>query len=181
MPYQLTAHNCLKVGPGACFAVSPKAAMHGSEWDLNQLTLRDSGPLLRLAGGYAEQSTAPTIKLAAKDCVFAHAPGGAALIELLSASVRENAAQTLHFQGDGCVITPNVDLLAAHAAPSSQRGAAIDADDQFEGIVVSDLTFVGPSSGPTSHSRLENLTAPRSAAQQRPGIDVSQLPPTTLK
>lgn len=181
MPHQLTMDNCLKIGAGACVAVSPKSALHPTQWNLNQLTLRETGPLLRLSGGYADQATAPTIELIAKDCVFSPALEGASLIELHSASVRDNSAKTVHFQGNGCVITPGIDLLAAHASPTVRKGTAIDADDQFEGIVVSDLTFVGPSSGPTSHSRLENLTAPRSSAQQRPGIDVSQLPASVLK
>jgi hypothetical protein len=181
MPHQLTVQNCLNVGAGACIAVSPKAGLHATQWSLNQLTLRDSGPLLRLAGSYAEQGTAPTIEIAAKDCVFALVSETASLIELHSASARGNAAQAVRFQGNGCVITPSVNLLAVHTSQASQKGTAIDADDQFEGIVVSDVTFVGPSNGPTSHSRLENLTAPRSSAQQRPGVDVSQLPVTTLR
>jgi hypothetical protein len=178
MPHQFTMHNCLKAGAGACVAVSPRAALHQSQWELNNVTLRESGPLLRLAGNYAENSMAPTIEMTANDCVFAGGPS-TSLIELQTAAVRENAAKVVSFRGTGCVIAPGVNLLAASASPTSQAQSIADADEQFEGIVVSELIFAGAIKGPIGQSRLENLTAPRSSAQKRPGVDVSQLPTET--
>ncbi|HEY4260566.1 MAG TPA: serine/threonine-protein kinase [Schlesneria sp.] len=175
MPHQITMHNCLKAGSGPCVAVSPRASFHQSQWELKNVTLRESGPLLRLAGNYAENSLAPTIEMTANDCVFAGGPS-TSLIELQAAAVRENAAKVVSFRGEGCVIAPKINLLAACASPTSQIRAIADADEQFEGIVVSELIFAGAIKGSIVQSRLENLTAPRSSAQKPPGVDVSQLP-----
>ncbi len=183
LPHQVTMSNCLKLGDGACFAVSPKAAVHPCAIELNKLTLRDSGPLLRLAGSYAEQATAPTIEFTANDCVFALANTGTGLIELQSPRPRTDSGKSVRMTGHGSVLAPGLNLMVI-IDPSGQSARQVaDADEQFEGIVVSELVFAGPSSGPTSNSRLDRLTAPRSSADAdaRPGIDTSRLPAIRLK
>lgn len=178
MPHHFSMQNCLKAGAGPCVAISPRAALHPSQWELNSVTLRESGALLRLAGLFAEQSTAPTIEMAATDCVFAGGPG-MSLIEMHSAAIRENSATAVRFRGTGCVISPGAKLLASSTSPTAPAQAIADADEQFEGIVVSELIFAGAINGSVGQSRLENLTAPRSSAQKPPGVDVTQLPDET--
>jgi hypothetical protein len=176
MPHHVTVSNCLKLGDGACFAVSPKAAAHPSAFELNKLTLRDGGPLLRLAGTYAEQATAPAIEFTANDCVFALASAGSGLIELQSPRPRTDPGKSVRMTGHGSVLGPGLNLMVL-IDPSGQSARQVaDADEQFEGIAVSELEFAGPSSGPTGNSRLERFTAPRSDANARPGIDTNRLP-----
>ena len=181
MPHHVTISNCLKLGDGACFAVSPKAALHPCAFELNKLTLRDSGPLLRLAGTYAEQTTAPTIEFTANDCVFALASTGTGLIELQSPRPRTDPGKSVRMTGHGSVLAPGLNLMVI-VDPSGQSARQVaDADEQFEGIVVSELVFAGPASASTGNSRLERLTAPRSSADARPGIDTTRLPAIRLK
>lgn len=178
MPHQFSMENCLKAGIGPCVAISPRASLHPSQWTLNNVTLREAGALLRLAGHFADQATAPTIEMNANDCVFAGG-SGMSLIELQSTSVRENAASVVRFRGTGCVISAGANMVVACTSPASPKNPIADADEQFEGIIVSDLIFAGSLNGSASQSRLENLTAPRSSAQRPPGVDVSQLPSET--
>jgi serine/threonine-protein kinase len=184
MPHQLTLTNCLKLGDGACIAVSPKASTRPCQFDLRQLTLRNSGSLLRLAGAYAEQPDAATIQITAHDCVFAPAPTSPGLIELHTARPRSDAAQSVRMRGSGSVLIPNVNLMVAVDSTTSGLSGTTNpvagADEQFEGIVVSDLSFAGPETDSVTSSRLENLTAPRTSVDARPGIDISRLPTIRL-
>lgn len=174
MPDDLVMSNCLKWGDGACIAISPRAAVHAGTFELSNVTIRETGPLLRLAGAFAEQTGAPTVEMTATDCVFALA-NGTGLIELEAATTRSDANRAIHMGGQGSVLTPRTDL-AAIIDPSLKHGRTVlDADEQFEGIVVSDLQFAGPVAGSTENSRLQNLTAPRSSAAAQPGIDVRHL------
>lgn len=54
--------------------------------------------------------------------------------------------------------------------------AVEEADELFEGILVSDLQFVGPANGPPAASELASLTAPRTAADANPGIQPASIP-----
>ena len=186
LPHQVSFSNCLKVGDGACFTVSARASAHDCAFELNRLTLRDTGPLLRLAGLFAEQARVPTIEFKANDCIFAHASSSSGLIELQTAHPRSDASRAIHTDGRGSVVVPGVKLLVAvdtdAREPTRQSVREIaDADEQFEGImVVTDLKFGGPAAGATANSRLEKLT-PRSTGDALPGIDVSRLPAIRLK
>ena len=187
MPHQVALTNCLKLGDGACVAVSPKAAAHACRFDLRHLTLRDSGSLLRLAGVYAEQPEAAAIEIIAHDCVFALAPTSPGLIELQTAHPRSDAARSVQMRGRGSVLTPNVNLMvvvnsltSGSSGSSGTTSVVAGSDEQFEGIAVSELTFVGPETDSIRSSSLENLTAPRTSVDARPGIDISRLPTLRL-
>jgi len=175
MPNQMTMTNCLKLGSGAGIAVSPKATPHACAFDLKNVTLRDAGSLLRLAGGYAEQASSPTIEVAARDCVFAFAATKPSLFEFHTTAPRSDIGKSVHMTGAGSVLAQDVSLvLVTDAAQHSHQ--IVDADEQFEEIVISDLQFKGPSAGPTTNSRLDKMTAPRSSAAGFPGINPDQLP-----
>ncbi len=180
LPHQVAMENCLKLGNGPCFSVSPKATVHACTLDLARVTLRDSGPLVRLAGSYADRANAPTIEFLANDCVFDLATTSPGLIELQTIQPRTDAARAIHMRGRGSVVAPNVHLMVtvdpAIQEPSRQFAREVaDADEQFEGIVVSELLFKGRATGPTGNSHLENLS-PRSAADTLPGVETSRLP-----
>ena len=178
MPRKVVLENCLKIGEGACLAVSPKAAAHSSTVELNKLTLRESGPFLRLAGPFAEDSGAPTIQVDATNCLFA-GRAGTSLVELQTRQPRSDAAKAVRFSGEGTVIVAGIDLTAVVDPASGSSRTTIEADEQFEGIVISELQFEGPADELPDHSRLRNLTAPRSSAAPRPGVQVDRLPEAT--
>lgn len=174
MPEQVRVANVLKLDQGPCFAVSPKASVHDCSFDIANLTLRDSGPLLRLAGTFAEQASSPTVEFTVQDSLFALTPD-AGLIELQTAKPRQDIERSIRMTGHGSVLAPGANLMVV-ANPVRQSTHVVDADEQFEGLVVSELQFKGKASGPVSDSQLEHLTAPRSAADQSPGIAASKLP-----
>jgi serine/threonine protein kinase len=177
LPDHVNLSNTLLVARDAGFVVSPKAHVHASQLEMEKVTLREGGPLLRLTGNFAEQVNAPTIQVTANHSVFA--PGaGAGFIELKSSRLRSDAAQSVRMTGTGSLLAPQVNLMVVFD-PGSQRFQNIaDADEQFEGIVVSELQFGGAVTGPIANSRLETMTAPRlsSTIASLPGIDVARLP-----
>ena len=54
-PDAVTLTNCLKVGAGACLTLGRKAAARPFSIELTRVTLRDTGPLLRFGGAFAER------------------------------------------------------------------------------------------------------------------------------
>ncbi|MBS0206689.1 MAG: serine/threonine protein kinase [Planctomycetes bacterium] len=181
LPYQVNVTNCLKTGSGAFFAVFNKATVHPVSFQLSNLTLRETGPLLRLAGAYAEQADSPMIELAGRDCVFSIARKGDGLIELQTARPRTDAAHVVHLTGSGSVMAPNVAPVVI-VDPARRSSVTVpEALDQFEGIAFSNLKFQGPTSGPTANSWLEKQDAPRSSADGHPGIDPQTLPSVVVK
>ncbi len=175
MPHQIDMSNCLKLGAGVGIAVSPKATPHPCAINLKSVTLRDTGSLLRLAGGYAEQADCPPVEVSARDCVFALTSSKPSLIEFHTAMPRADIAKSVHMNGPGSVLAQDVNLMIV--TDTAQRShQIIDADEQFEGLVVSDLQFRGDAQGPVANSRLNKMTAPRSSSAGFPGIDPEHLP-----
>lgn len=175
IPHQIDMTNCLKLGDGPAVAASPKANPHPCAMNLKGVTLRDAGSLLRLAGRYAEQADCPIVEISARDCVFALTSAKPSLIEFHTAAPRADIARSVHMNGAGSVLAQDVNLIIA--ADITQRShQIIDADEQFEGLVVSDLQFQGDAHGPVVNSRLHKMTAPRSSAAGFPGVDPEHLP-----
>lgn len=181
LPYQVHVSNCLKVGGGPFFSVYNKATVHPSTFQLNHLTLRDTGPLIRLAGAYAEQAQAPPLEFVGRDCVFSLAGKGDGLIELQSARPRDDAANVVHWTGSGSVMAPDVAPVVIANSVRQSTTSVPDALDQFEGIAFSNLKFKGPANGPTGNSWLEKQDAPRTSADGYPGIDPQSLPSVRVK
>jgi eukaryotic-like serine/threonine-protein kinase len=175
-PATVRVNNCLKLGPGACFVISPKATPRNIAFQLERLSLRESGPLLRFGGRLAEQSE--PIDLVATDCVFAIGSEEPNLIELQSAKPPADLRKSVRLNGNGSVIPAALTLMATIDSSRPHRSVAIDdADEQFEGIVASDLEFAGSWDGAPKNSQLIRMTAPRSSsAHAFPGVDAGKLP-----
>ena len=174
--------NCLKLGSGACLTLGRKATARPITIELTRVTLRDSGPLLRFGGAFAEQAAAPQIKIVATDSVFALSPLSASslaasLIEIQSTRPRSSLAQSVRWQGRDSIVPPGLELLVV---TNPQRGTSIpvaNADEQFESLLASELEFAGPASGANADSRLTHLAVPRSSQHEPlPGIDPPALP-----
>ena len=176
-PRAVKLTNCLKLGHGACFILGGKAAARPIAFKLTRVTLRDSGPLLRFGGPFAEQATAPLISLVAQDCVFALNSTAPSLIEIQTSRPRSNVAQSVHMTGQGSVVPHGLELLAISNSSSGKPTPVADADEQFEGLIASDLEFDGPLSEAVAASRLVQLSAPRSSNNaDLPGVDPARLP-----
>lgn len=180
VPRQIALTNCLKLDKGPCLAVFPKAVPRPSRIELAKVTLRESGPLLRLAGRFAEQTNSPAMEVVAQDSVFEMAPSTRALIEISTSRPRADLARSVRMTGHGLVMSPGSRLMAVVSHSTADNRDTVtpveEADEHFEGILVSELQFAGPAQGPTENSELESLTAPRSANDANPGIDPTLIP-----
>ena len=174
-PRTVKLTNCLKLGHGACFTLGSKATARPVTFELSRVTLRDSGPLLRFGGPFAEQTTASQISLVAQDCVFALSSTAPSLIEIQTSRPRSNVAQSIQMTGRGSVIPLKLELLTVSDPSRWKSAIAIESDEQFEGLIASDLEFAGPASEEAAASELRQMSAPRSSAAL-PGIDPTRLP-----
>ena len=170
---QLT--NCLKLGHGACFTLGSKATARPVKFELSRVTLRDTGPLLRFGGSFAEQSTAPQIGIVAQDCVFALSSTAPSLIEIQASRPRGNLAQSIQMTGQGSVVPLKLELLTVSDPSRGKPVTVVEADEQFEGLIASDLEFAGPAPAETAASELRQMSAPRSSTTL-PGVDPTRLP-----
>lgn len=179
VPRTVALKNCLKLHDGPCLAVFPKASPRRCQINLAFVTLRDSGSFLKLAGKLAEQANAPPIEIAAHDSVFALAASSPGLIELITNRPRSDASRAVQMTGHGLVVPPGARIMSV--VSTTDKGtvtvnAVEEADELFEGILVSDLQFVGSANGPPAASELASLTAPRTAADANPGIQPASIP-----
>lgn len=175
-PTKIVLQNTLSLVTGPFLHVSARARRQAMHLDLASTTLRQGGPLVRLPrdGG----GDGPLVQIHATNCVFDLAASVGGLVELVTAVQADvgntGFANDFAFQGQGSVINPDRALLAVS---STGREAAIPVDvgDSVTGIVISELVFAGEAISNPSASRLESLTAPRSAQEQLPGIDPRRL------
>ena len=75
------------------------------------------------------------------------------------------------------MVPHGLELLAISNSSSGKPTPVADADEQFEGLIASDLEFDGPLSEAVAASRLVQLSAPRSSNNaDLPGVDPARLP-----
>ncbi|MFO1045316.1 MAG: serine/threonine-protein kinase [Planctomycetaceae bacterium] len=181
VPRNVSISNCLKLNDGPCLAISPKAIPRRCQLNLAFVTLRDAGSLLKLSGRLAEQKDAPPIEIAGHDSVFALSPACPGLIELVTNRPRSDLSRSVQMTGQGLIVPPGARIMSVTG--TNEKGSVTvktvdEADELFEGILVSDLQFAGPISGPPADSELASLTAPRKATDANPGIDPKTIPAT---
>ena len=176
-PSTVKLTNCLKVGHGACFTLGSKAAARAVTFELSRVTLRGTGPLLRFGGAFAEQASSPQIGLVAQDCVFALSSAAPSLVELQSSRPRGNVAQSIQMTGRGSVVPLKLELLTISDPSRGKSATVVETDEQFEGLIASDLEFAGSLTDVAAASRLTHLSAPRSSNEaELPGVDPTRLP-----
>ncbi len=168
--------NCLKVGRGAAMTLSRKASAREMTLELEGLTLRESGPLIRFGGAFAEENSAASIRVIANDCVFAISRQNTALVEVQVPHARSDVGKSVAMTGSGSVIVPDTVLMSLVDPARGIRQTLADADEQFEGLIASDVEFAGAASADATRSAVVRLSAPRSSNKASfPGIDSSHL------
>ena len=181
VPRNVSISNCLKLNDGPCLAISPKATPRRCQLNLAFVTLRDTGSLLKLSGRLAEQKDAPPIEITGHDSVFALTPACPGLIDVVTNRPRSDLSRSVQMTGQGLIVPPGARIMSVTG--TNEKGIVTvktvdEADELFEGILVSDLQFTGPISGPPADSELASLTAPRKATDANPGIDPKSIPAT---
>lgn len=169
--------NTLKSGPGTMLALGPKSSASDCRVELDRVTLRQAGPLLRLAGESAQKVGIAPIQLQASHCVIDLADPRGGLILADSDRPRPDLSKAVELKAVESFITPGASLLVAFDA-SRNQSREIDADEQFDGLEVGEIQFSGNRLDRISDSRATGLKGPRQASKSDlPGIEPRQVGP----
>jgi hypothetical protein len=150
---------------------------------LRQLTLRESGPLLRVlwpATGGASGLVPPNlagcrIAIEANDCVFQLKAAQAALFEWLGTSGGADWLASIRMRGEGSVTLPGVPIAARVDIATDQRTDLASDGFELEGLMAAPFEFGGPLSDAPRDSTIRFCDAPR-RSDLPPGIDPTRLP-----
>lgn len=167
--------NVWRIGRGSLLAFLPheNQAYPTCVWE--RLTLRDSGPVLRILGDAPPKAQAP-LTIAATDCVFEIDSRGQGLIEFSAEQPPVWSASDFAWTGDGCVLSPDAPLVVWRDS-ATEVGAVVTVDDwQFEGLAWGRFRFAGLPTADPADSQLVECDIPR-RSEQLPGIEASRLLP----
>lgn len=183
LPNRFAADNVLKVGHGDFVQLNDSGAV---SWvcDLQRVTLRGTGPLLRCWMAQ-ENSTLSRLTLSATGCVFdleymtnRSAPDTARppLIAWMTGRLPSNWTTAIDWQLMGTLVSPDVDIIT-RVDPSTGRRTPVDESRlRIDGLVAARFDFAGPESPRPADSSLQSSDAPRANASPL-GIDADKLMP----
>ncbi len=177
----LSFSNCLKLGGGAFLHVAAvELAGRTLQVELSHVTLRDSGPLLRLlwpAGrsSLLPQSAAFRLKVRARQCVFGLAPQKGSLLEWLGPDPGPSWLTGVELRGGGSLVPPNVGLASVVQLPEGERQPVPAERVNVEGLFAASFRFAGPVSSDWKTSLLTFYDTPRFDTRP-PGVDPARLP-----
>lgn len=183
IPKSATFTNVLKAGGSSFLSFNPKAKPAQNQFELNHVTLRDTGPLIHVSGILAERSEALPIRIDATDNVFKLADPTSGLIVFETEHSRSDLEAAVEFkssQSGESVVLPGTELVMV-LDPKKASAEPANADDQFEGLVANDIQFGGTKLADPRHSRAivggpRRLASANSApTTETPGIDPAHL------
>ncbi len=176
-PRSVSVENTLKTGAGALLTLGTKCLATEFAVQLDQVTLRDSGSMLWIAGDYARSKGAPSIAIQAKNCVFQLDRPDSGLIVIDSDRPRSDIAKSIEMKSHESVVEPGTVLLTAF--DRSRNRLEPQDDEQFEGLVATEIKFAGADIRSASDSSVAHLAGPRTSEKSQPGIDARRLGTTT--
>ncbi|GDY07609.1 MAG: hypothetical protein DWI21_11810 [Planctomycetota bacterium] len=185
LPNRFAADNALKVGHGDFIQLNDPGA---ATWicDLQRVTLRGSGPLLR-CWTTPETSPLSRLTLSATGCVFDlerptnHTTSETtrpSLIAWMTGRLPSNWTTAIDWQLTGTLVSTDVDVIT-RIDPSTGRRTPVDESRlHIDGLVAARFDFAGPESPHPADSSLQSSDAPR--ANTSPiGIDADKLLPAS--
>ncbi len=172
-PRLLSVENTLKTGAGALFTLGTKCLATEFAVQLDRLTLRDSGSMLWVAGDYARTNGALPIAIQATNCVFKLVRPDSGLIVIDSDRPRTDIAKSIEMKSQDSVVEPETVLLAAF--DRTRNRLEHQDDEQFEGLVATEIKFAGTDVRSAIDSTVVHLVGPRTSEKSQPGIDARQL------
>lgn len=177
-PRSVTVENCLKTGPGPFMSFGTKCQAQEIRLVLEHVTLRETGPLLRLAGEPAGKTGTLPIQIEANECVFSLDDAKSGLVTIDCERPRVDLTRCVQLTSSDSIVTPGASLLTRFDPVTSQF-QELDADDQFEGLSANGIEFAGPNSERAADSKTARLLGPRvsTAVDRLPGINSRQLGP----
>jgi hypothetical protein len=174
-PRQMKISNSLKTGLGTFLSLGPKSSVADFKLELDRVTLRQSGPLLRLAGECARKIGIAPLQIEAINCVFNLAEPRSGFITIESERPRSDANKSVEIKATESFVTPGTRLLVVFDTTQDQIHE-IDADEQFEGLEITEIEFAGPRVDRPADAKTISLKGPRSTSNiDLPGIDPRQL------
>lgn len=172
-PKSVHIHNTLKTGTGTFVAFDAKCRAIDTKLELDRVTMRGSGPLLRLTGQIAETAGTPSIPLEVNNSVFQLVSTQTGLVVVESERPRQDVDKIVRMTANESVVAPGTTLLTTHN-PIRNQFSVIDASDQFEGLTANGIEFVGKNLQQVHDSQTARLDGARHASMQMPGIDPAQ-------
>ena len=172
-PRSVSVENTLKTGAGALFTLGTKCLATEFAVQLDRVTLRDSGSMLRVAGDYARTNGASPIAIQANNSVFKLDRSDSGLIVIDSDRLRTDIDKSIEMKSLESVVEPGTVLLAAF--DRSRNLLEQQDDEQFEGLVVTEIKFAGTDVRSAIDSTVAHLAGPRTSEKSQPGIDARQL------
>lgn len=167
--------NLLHLGTGPLLALMPEAGNRFPSLDLQQLTLRDSGPLLRIHSDTVPATRSP-LRITAQDCVFGlQSKSKMALVEFESNAAPVWRPRDFVWNGDGSVLT-DAAPIAVWTDTESRSRSPIETDEWLiEGLTRGRFLFAGLPGANPADSRVVECDIPRTSTTP-PGIDPDKLP-----
>lgn len=173
-PQGVQVENTLKTGGGEFLALGPKSEGAAMRLELNHVTLRSSGPLLWMAGESARIAGLKPIEIQAKNSVFHLADMNSGLIVVDDDKIRKDSASSVVMNADESVVEPGTVLLATFS-PQENRYLPVDADEQFDGLVASEIKFRGEDVRSAEDGAIAPIQGPRTSEDARPGIEPARI------
>lgn len=173
--------NLLHLGTGPLLALVPEDGNRYPACELRQLTLRESGALLRL---HSESTPANRhlLRITAHDCVFGlQAKGNVGLIEFDAAAAPVWRERDFVWNGDGSVLLES-SPLAVWTDIETRNRTPVEADEwMVDGLTRGRFLFAGLPTANPADSRVVECDIPRTSTTL-PGIDPERLPvpPTVI-
>ncbi len=175
-PKSLRVLNTLKTGSGALVSPRPKCSAREMKLVFDHVTLRETGPLLKLSGDFASQTGIAPIQIEANHSVFKIAEPSSGLIVIESERVRPDVAKSVAMTADDSVVVPGTTILMA-IDPLRQSANEVDLDEPFDGLSANGIEFAGANLDRIVESKTAGLKGARLDAAEMPGIDPIQIGP----
>lgn len=177
-PRRITVVNTLKTGSGAFAVMGPKCLATEMKFDLDHMTLRNSGPLLWLAGQFATKTGSPPTQIQANESVFSFANAASEFIVIDAEQTRADVERSIQMRARESIVAPGTTLLATYDSEMKMLHPK-DADEQFDGLMASNIEFAGRNLHRVADSQTAKIQGPRvvGTVDQLPGIDPKRLGP----
>ena len=179
-PRSIRIDNTLKTGIAPFLALGPKSQATEFLIDLDRVTLRKSGPLLRVTGEFANKIGAAPISIKAENCVFKLLKSDTALILVDADSLRSDIAQSVQMTAADSVVEAGTMLFAMQDRARDQL-VELDGDEQFEGLVAGEIKFLGSQLHQVADAKIASIQGPRTTESTHPGINPALLGPNTRR
>jgi eukaryotic-like serine/threonine-protein kinase len=177
---QAVFSNTLKTGSGAFVKLAPTCVASNFQIEFNRVTLRESGPLLVLAGEAASKTGVSPVAVTAQDSVFQLADIHRGLIVIEANKPRKDRDKSIAMNFSNSVAAPGTELVTAFNPErnSLEQIPEEEFGEQFSGLSYGEIKFGGSNLANPMHSNTTLVVAPTGTEDALPGVDSQLLGPS---